>query len=87
MEPAGDPWMVVLKSLIASGPVAVVLAICLWQLWLANRREREGHEAETKAERDRHSAEEKELRDKYILLIEKLTGALRGGSDSSHGKT
>lgn len=67
-----------LESLVAAGPLALLLGVACWKLWQANQAERLSHEVEQKAERDRHATEEKELRDKYIALVEKLTTVIRG---------
>lgn len=60
-----------LRSLVASGPIAIVLGVACWKLWNANREERE-----------RHATEEKALQDKVIQVLTSLTTMAKG--DSHH---
>lgn len=81
----------VFQSLVAAGPLALVLGIAVKVLWSANVEERARHAAEEvairreslaalKEESDRHTAEEDDLRREYVDTLKKLTGALRGES-------
>ena len=73
-----EPMTRIFESLVAAGPLALLLGVAVLKLWQANQAERERHAAAEKAERDRHEAQEDVLVQKYIALVEKLTTVMRG---------
>lgn len=79
-------------ALIASGPVASVLGVAVWQLWKANKEERAQHLVERerlrneylaslKVEQDRHQKEEDEIRREYIDTLKSMTAHVKGEHD------
>lgn len=52
-----DPVLAAVKSIMAAGPLAIVLGEACRRLWGARERDQERHDAESKAKDERHAAE------------------------------